>query len=231
MNYSPIQFKSPQMLAASYMETEQPSVDASIQVRTKLVSEQQSQFGIVTDEDRQNFADGYISDVTPFIDTQRTNMTAVNFLIDNQPREGETVSDLTNTPNGYVPESAPRLGTSPSKHVTNPITLEQAANGLKVLLDMHKPQNATVDVYYRIGSDTDDDLYEKNWIYVTPENSPPNNPVAFNTEPEFSEYTYLIGGRDGDLDDFLQFQLKMVFRSTNTCEIPILKSIRAIALI
>ena len=230
-NHNKMVFKTPKMLAAHYMETEQPSVDASIQIRTKLLSNQTSVFGIETDADRANYDAGYTSDVTPFIDTQRTGMVAVNYLIDNQPRDSEVVSDLTNVPNGYIPESHPRLGTSPSKHITVPIILEQAANGIRVFLEMHKPQNATIDVYYRTGSDVDDDLYTKEWVYIASENNPPNNPPPFTGAAEYSEYSYLIGGRDGDLTDFLQFQLKMVFRSTNTCEPTKLKSIRAIAVV
>jgi hypothetical protein len=222
-------FPSPRILAAAYQEDENP-LSASIQVQATLKTTQSSNFGI--DQNNQSVYDaGYIADVSPYIDTQRLFVNATDFMIDNQPRDGEPDSLLTNTPVGYTPESHPTLGTSPSKHITGPISLEEPANGIKVLLDAYKPQNASFDVYYRTTPSTDADIYEKSWIYAEPENSPPNSPLAYGDDREFNEYTYLIGGKDGDLDDFSQFQLKVVFRSTNSSEIPILESIRTIALI
>ena len=47
----------------------------------------------------------------------------------------------------------------------------------------------------------------------------------------YSEYRYLLGGVNGTLDAFTSFQLKVVMKTTNTCEIPVIGSIRAIALI
>ena len=67
------------------------------------------------------------------------------------------------------------------------------------------------------------------------ENDPPANPYSAETYDlerlKFNEYSYLIGGLDGDLPDFTVFQLKFVMKSTNTSEVPTIKSIRAIAVI
>ena len=223
-------FPSPRYLASEYME-DSADINASIQIQTNLKSTQRSKFGVVTDTDRNNYNNGYVSDVSPFIDTQRCSVSVTDFVIDNQPRDGADDTLLTNTPDGYTPETHRTLGTSPSKHITGPVILEEPANGIKVLLDMYKPQNASFDVYYRTQPSSDADIYEKDWIYVQSENSPPNSPLARGDFRVFNEYTYLIGGVDGDLNDFSQFQLKIVFRTTNSSEIPVLESIRAIALI
>ena len=46
----------------------------------------------------------------------------------------------------------------------------------------------------------------------------------------FRQYRYLIGGQGGDLSEFVRFQLKIVFRSTNQAKVPVIRSLRAIAL-
>jgi hypothetical protein len=113
--------------------------------------------------------------------------------------------------------------------------LNQAANGLRVFIDMFKPSAASFDVYYRTTSDPDEDIYEQEFVRVDPENEVPDNvfnPDTFNMKSlKYKEYRYLIGGEDGSLPDFTKFQIKVVMKTTNTCEIPMMKSIRAIALI
>ena len=81
----------------------------------------------------------------------------------------------------------------------------------------------------------DEDIYCQRFFMVRPDYIPGDNqfnPDTFDLQKlPFNEYQYLIGGRDGDLADFVKFQLKIVMRSTNTCEIPIMNSIRVAALI
>jgi hypothetical protein len=106
---------------------------------------------------------------------------------------------------------------------------------MRVLIDMFKPPAAAFDVYYRTVSGMDEDIYGVEFEMIKPQNEPEDNqfnPDTFDLQKlPFNEYQYLIGGPDGDLADFVKFQLKIVMRSTNTCEIPIMNSIRVAALI
>ena len=81
----------------------------------------------------------------------------------------------------------------------------------------------------------DQDVYDFDFIRVDAEYTPEKNKYSAGTyDPMnlvYREYSYLIGGEDGDLPDFSKFQLKLVFRSTNTCQVPVVKSIRAIAVV
>lgn len=209
------------------------SLSSSVIIGTKFRTDNVSTFGGPT---AANIAvQGYVSDVSPILDLQRSMFVAENYLIDNQPLDSSGASELSNTPFYYIPETHPTLGSSPSKHITKPVILNQAANGIKVFIDMFNPEQASVDVYFRTTADPDEDIYEKEFVLVTPQNdvpSSPYNPEVFDMDNiKFSEYRYLIGGEDGNLEDFTKFQLKLVMKSTNTCEIPYLKSVRAIALI
>lgn len=95
--------------------------------------------------------------------------------------------------------------------------------------------SANFEVYYRVTADPDENIYDVPFTLIQQEGNVPDSPFTpelFNiSDLNFSEYKYLIGGVDGDLDDFTKFQLKIVMRSTNSSEVPFLKSIRAIALI
>jgi hypothetical protein len=103
-----------------------------------------------------------------------------------------------------------------------------------VFLDIYKPPSASFDLYYRLANG-DDDIYGVTWIKSSPDNNPPDNKFeAITYDPLnlfYTEYRYLLGGINGTLPDFTSFQLKVVMKTTNTCEIPVIGSIRAIALI
>ena len=203
-----------------------PSIIVSATMRTDQVS---SFGGSLAETYRSS---GYVSDVSPVIDTQTLGMVLINNVIDNQANTIGEATSVNNAPSNYVPETHPTLGTAPSKHITKVVQLEQAANGIKVLLDMYKPPAADFEVYYRTGEDADTDLYTQEWVRVDAQNNPPDAPyIQSNDGLSFQEYRYLIGGENGTLPDFVAFQLKVVFKSTNTCQAPVLDSIRAIALI
>ena len=225
------------MLANPTQEFEElsPSNDSapSIVIGAKLKTVSASTFGGPTAASIRS--SGYVSDVSPIVDLQRASVLMDNYLIDNQPVDSSGQSDLTNTPAFYRPETHPTMGSSPSKHITKPIVLDDAANGIRVIADINKPPAATIETYYRTVADPDNDIYEQPWIRVETENNPPDNAWSAATydvgDLVYNEYSYLIGGEDGNLPDFTVFQLKIVMKSTNTSQQPTIKSIRAIAMI
>ena len=227
-------FNTPKYLAnpdQEYSELSPLSDSApSVLVGATLTTDQTSTFG--GDLAATVASSDYVSDVSPVIDTQALGMVFLNNVIDNQAIDSASASDANNVPSDFVPESHPTLGTSPSKHITRIVQLNQAASGVKVLLDMYKPPAADFDVYYRTGADADVDLYENEWVLATSQNSPPDAVYSLSDDNlTFQEYRYLIGGTEGDLPEFVSFQIKVVMRSSNTCQPPVLNNVRAIALI
>jgi hypothetical protein len=126
----------------------------------------------------------------------------------------------------FTSETDPYSGSHPAKHVTKPITLAEDAVGLKILYAANVPGGAKVDLYYRTAVEGEN-ITEKNWVYDAPENTLPTdeNPAIFR------EYTNLVGGDDGDLDAFTEFQIKLVLRSLNSSKVPMVRDLRAIALV
>jgi hypothetical protein len=161
--------------------------------------------------------------VSPIIDLQRASFGTFENVIDDQDSSSTT---LKNIPLSIIRETQPQFGTSAAKHTTSVIALEEPAVGLKILLSANRPSAAGIDVYFRTGT-SDTILDEVGFTYL-PEDG--NNPS--DEDPGvFRQYEYLAGGVGGFLDTFTQFQVKIVMRSSNSSKPPIIRDLRAIALV
>jgi hypothetical protein len=160
--------------------------------------------------------------VAPMIDLQRSSLTLVDNIIDNQD---SAATAGFNVPMNFINETDAQSGSSAAKHITTVTTLAQSAVGLKVFITAHRPKPADFKLYYRTGADTDV-ITAQNWTYIA---STSNNPPDAN-ENIYRQYEYLIGGLGGQLPAFTKFQLKVVMTSTNSAKVPIIKDLRAIAL-
>lgn len=158
--------------------------------------------------------------ISPVLDLQRINLGLVSNRIDWPVPSGPD----GNIPLEYIAETDPSNGTALAKHVTSVTSLAQSATGLKILIAAHKPASCAFDVYYR--TNTDGQINTKEWTLIAPENLPPSdeNPNSFR------DYRYLAGGLTGDLDEFDQFQIKIVMKSRNSSKVPLFKDLRVIAL-
>ena len=150
--------------------------------------------------------------VSPVVDLQRTSLTTVHNRIDN------------NNAFSSVEETNSIGGTTLAKHVTKPVTLSEKARGLKILLSANKPSTSDFDVYFRTNSGGE--LLTSSYTLIAPETGIPanDNPLIFR------DYRYLPGGINGTLNDFDQFQVKIVMRSTNNAKVPTFGDLRVIAL-
>tara|TARA_R110000796_G_scaffold78107_5_gene174463 strand:- start:538 stop:4992 length:4455 start_codon:yes stop_codon:yes gene_type:complete len=162
-----------------------------------------------------------ISDkVSPVIDLQKTSVSTIHNRIDQQIASGSG----GNIPLTYAAETNARGGTSLAKHLTFPVTLDSKAKGLKIMLSANKPSACNFDMYYRTNSALQ--LRDADWTLIAPEFAMPSddNPVVFR------DYRFMPGGIGGNLDDFDQFQVKIVMKSTNSAKVPRFGDLRIIAL-
>ena len=195
-------FNSPRLIANSSNETDNMAGAKSLSLDITLHS-------------TSNF-------VSPVIDMQRATIIAISNRIDKQiasPASG------FNVPLNYVAETNSSNGSHLSKHITKAISLAEDAVGLKVLVSANRPSAASFDVYYRT-SNGDTLLENTDWSLATIETSMPSD-ENINV---FRSYEYLIGGAGGTIPSFTQFQLKIVFKSTNSSKVPVIRDLRAIAL-
>lgn len=164
------------------------------------------------------------TNIMPVIDMQRASLIMTENVIDKQDSDRDTAG--FNTPLSFVAETSPSGGSHAAKHITIPITLNDASVGLKILLGANRPSVADFLVYYRVATESEI-LSDKDWVLLAEET---NNPS--DEDPTvFREYRYLAGGQAGNLTPFTQYQVKIVFRSTNSSKIARIKDLRIIALI
>ena len=159
--------------------------------------------------------------VSPVIDTQGASLTTESNRIDNQ--QSAVVTTGFNTPLTYSAETNAFGGSSLAKHITSIASLEEPAIGMKVILAALRPPGSSLELYFRTANDGDD-IIGTNWTLISPERTVA--PDATN----FREYRYLIGGDSGTLDEFTEYQFKLVFKGTNSSSVPFIRDFRAIAM-
>jgi hypothetical protein len=162
------------------------------------------------------------SNVSPMIDLQRSSITLIDNLIDKQD---PAVSTGFNIPINFINETSATGGSSAAKHLTRIVTLDTDAVGLKVLLSANRPTGTDFQLYFRTGT-ADEVITEKSFTLQEPETTLPTD----ENLSIFREYRYLIGGQNGVLPAFTKFQVKIVFRSTNSAFVPRITDLRIIAL-
>jgi len=161
--------------------------------------------------------------VSPIIDLQRASAILYENIIDKQD---SSATSGFNVPIRFVNETDNDFGSHAAKHVTNIVTLEEQAVGLKILFAANRPSAAGFRVYYKTGT-TDDNLDDLPYIEIFEEGSNPPDEDGVTLR----EYEYLAGGQVGNLDAFAQYQVKIVMTSTNSSKIPYIRDLRAIALV
>lgn len=161
--------------------------------------------------------------ISPIVPLTRMQLAMISNRIDLQT-SGSATAGTNNAPLVYVAETDPQAGSHLAKHITRITSLPVGAIGLKVLLAANKPSACSFDVYYRTNSAGL--ITQANYTLLSPEVEMPSddNPNAYR------DYRYLAGGLTGTLDEFTEFQVKIVMKSTNSSKVPMFKDLRIIAL-
>lgn len=151
---------------------------------------------------------------SPNIDLQRCSVIAVNNLIDNA-QSGNTFN--------FVNETTGEGGTTKAKYVTKRVTLSEPAMAIKIFMGVSKFTENEVDLYYKTRSADDSKTFESiAWTLLAPS----KGGTSTNEETIFQEWEYMAD----DLEPFITFAVKVVFRSTNSARIPKLKDLRIVCL-
>ena len=217
------------------LNEDNPLTSSPLMVTT--AAEEQAQLGLNPDDKSlllKITMNSFDANVSPMIDMQRaTALLSSNFidrqvmtLADSAERDIATAASrvVFNDANEFVNETDPFRGTSASKHITMPITLEDDAVGLQIILGAYRPEPADFLVYYRTAVEGEN-IQAKNWVYLEEDTNNPADPFVV-----FREYRYLAGGKGGTLTPFTQYQVKIVLRSTNSTLVPIIQDLRVIAM-
>lgn len=125
--------------------------------------------------------------------------------------------------NTFIDEISPLGSSTHSKYVTKKINLNTPATNLKVRISVNVPTHAGLDVYYKTSPVGTKDAYSTiNYTLVNPDNGLPK--VEYGNS-QFTDVDYTLDS----LTPFDSFTVKLVMKTTNSCEIPRIKDLRIIA--
>jgi hypothetical protein len=177
-----------------------------------------------------------IDALSPVIDTQRLSMVAAANKI-----------DVIDSSSDVYPVSIYRAMTSPEGdnhgaiYLTKKINLKTPATSLRVLFDAFKDNDTSIKVLYktlRVDDAFDFDEIGFNFFNddgtIAGSGGPDVAVRSSERSSEFLEHEFTAGVTDDGigtpLDEFISFQIKIVMRTTNQAQPPILKSLRVLAL-
>ena len=142
--------------------------------------------------------------VSPVIDLQRVSTLALENVIDDN-------------------EAA--------QHITVPVVIDESSVALKVIFAANRPSSADFEVYVRAAVDedalvatdgTDDNNFITEWVQATVDKELPSD----DNPSTFRDYEYTV-----ETDQFTAFQVKVVMQSSNSSKSPVIRDLRAIALV
>jgi hypothetical protein len=147
------------------------------------------------------------NNISPVVNLGRCSATLVSNVIDS------VVSDN---------EIYPEIGNATAKYVTKQVKLNQSATHLRILFDANIPNDAWVNVYYKIG------LQSSNFDNAEYTLIPAASYTKSFTYTENSRQFYEVQA-ELNLDDFDIVQVKIVMKSANSSKVPRVKALRVIS--
>ena len=98
-----------------------------------------------------------------------------------------------------------------------------------------KKNNADIEVLFKtLGAGKTTSFDELGYRFFNTDGSPDSTVATSLSQFDFQEYQFSAGLTDDGigtpLDEFTQFQIKIVMKATNAAEVPLIKDLRVIAL-
>ena len=157
--------------------------------------------------------------------TMQTESTLVSPILDTDRMSLTLVSSRINSPADPNTALLPFGDTHEAVYITKAADLVNPSSSIKLIFSAYRPANTFIKPLYRVlptGS-TDSIDTQGFEFFPTDENSAS---IPGSTETEiYREYEYEVSGLD-----FSQYQIKLLFVSSNQAYTPIIKDLRAIAL-
>ena len=139
--------------------------------------------------------------VSPVVDKSMLNLTLVNNRMDSNTQAAGTFET--------------------SAYISRKTTLKESANSIKVVTDAIVPKNSTIELWCRVDNATSGDKFnDLSWTQI-----PQISVITTDDSDTPVELSFI----KDDLNIFSIFQIKVVFKSSDTSKVPRLKNIMAIA--
>ena len=168
--------------------------------------------------------------VSPVIDLGRASVN----LIANRINNIDSSSDVFPTTD-FNASTEPDGDQNVAIYLTKAIALENPATSIRVIFAAMKKNSADIKVLFKtLGAGKTISFDELGYTFFNSDGSPDSSVATSLSNFDFQEYVYTAGLTDDGigtpLDEFTQFQIKIVMQGTNAAEVPLLKDLRIIAL-
>ena len=158
--------------------------------------------------------------VSPVIDVGTIGCIAIANRLNNIDTSNDVPSGVT-----YVPSTEPEGDSNAFVYVTRKVNLKTPATSLKVIADNFRPPNTEFKYMFKIiKADENTPLDDIGFEFFNSDGTP-DTAVEVDGR-NFKEYEYTAE----DLPEFTAFVIKIVGQGTNTCAVPMVSSLRVMAL-
>jgi hypothetical protein len=141
-------------------------------------------------------------------------------------------------------ETNAKGGPALARYITRKVNLSDGfdANTLRVYLTAYQPNQATIEVYYKVHADEDPAIFEtRPWVRmlnVQQGNESLLNTIRSQVDGDYLEYLFIpktdsisyVGENSVTYNTFKTFAIKIVLRTSNTTFSPIVRDLRVLAL-
>ena len=158
------------------------------------------------------------SNLSPVVDLERSTVFTIGNRID---RSVGSAAAGFNVVTGFEAENTVNTGSALAKYLTKTVLLEETSSTLKIFMDVSRPNNTEVEMYYKSGSD-EKSSNAAAWTLITP-----ISPIPVNETGAFREVEWTVD----PAVDFKAFSVKIVMKSQNSAYVPQSAALRIVALV
>ena len=170
------------------------------------------------------------SNISPVIDLDRRSFIAIG----NRMNNVDSDADIFPTTD-FIASTEPEGDQNSAIYLTKAVTLEQSATAIRLVFSAHKQSTSDIIVMFKtLKTSGSEDFDELGYQYFNTDGSPDSTVPNSLVKTDFQEYVYTAGVKDDgvgtSLDDFIQFQIKIIMQGTDAAKPVRIKDLRAIAL-
>jgi hypothetical protein len=160
--------------------------------------------------------------VSPIVDLERTSIITVSNRID----KIDSAADI-GTAHTYVPSTEADGDNNPAIYMTRKISLEVPATALRTMLAAVIQSSSGIEVFYKtLRTDTNTNFDDIGWVPYNTTGLADVIPSTSKDETDFKDYLYTVDS----LPEFIAFAVKIVMKSSNSAQVPLIKDFRTISL-
>ena len=165
-----------------------------------------------------------LENISPVIDLNRASVIGIQNVVNDAEGVQSNYAASSGDGRSYVAEDSATVKTGGSeiaKYITKEVVLNDEATVIRALLNINKPTDANVNLYYKVlGAGSDQSMNDIAWQEISPDEAVPTNNYGQFTEVEYNKTPG---------DNFGSMMFKIVLRAKNPSRVPMVKDFRVIA--